>query len=144
MPNINPKLWGKSGWKFMLSIALGYSDNPTIEQKKNFRYFFENISNILPCEKCAHNYKNHLLELPLDNDVMQNRDNLVLWLTKIRNKTNVLTGDKIMSYQDMLNELTHVNKETSILSLKHYIMILLICIIVVLIVIYKYYFNVCA
>ena len=73
--NINPTIWGAGAWKFIHSIALGYPNNPSKDDNKNYYTFFSNLQNVLPCEKCSQKYKQNLKEYPLE-EALKNTDNL--------------------------------------------------------------------
>ena len=65
--SLKPKIWGPHGWKFMHFVSLGYPDNPTDQDKQNYKNFYYSLQHILPCEKCAQNYKHNLAKYPIDN-----------------------------------------------------------------------------
>lgn len=93
---MNPKVWGKKGWFFLHSVALNYPKNPSVADKENYKNFYTILQNTLPCSICANNYKKHLLELPLTNDVLSSRKKLFLWTVKIHNKVNQAKGRRDM------------------------------------------------
>jgi len=88
------KVWGPLGWVFLHSVTFGYPIEPTFAQKEHYRTFFTNIGNIFPCKYCRDSYKDFIQEIPLDNYVLDTRDNLVEWLWKIHNRVNKKLGTK--------------------------------------------------
>lgn len=92
MKNINPAIWGSSGWVFLHSIAESYPDYPTDYDKQTFKSFFESLKAILPCRKCQINYKNHLNNIPLTNEVLSSNKNLNIWLSNVHNEVNKMLG----------------------------------------------------
>ena len=56
MRNINPELWGPSGWNFIHYAALG------LEQSRlpSFRMFLDVLPDMLPCENCRSHARNYL------------------------------------------------------------------------------------
>tara|TARA_B110000495_G_C23024651_1_gene608590 strand:+ start:1963 stop:2373 length:411 start_codon:yes stop_codon:yes gene_type:complete len=100
--SIKPVIWGPHGWKFMHYVTMGYPDNPNPSDKQNYKEFFMSLRNILPCAKCAQNYKKNLNEYPIDNH-LESRDNLVKWLIDIHNKVNLETGKEIIPYEEALS-----------------------------------------
>ena len=69
---IGPDTWGPHGWKFIHFLALAYPNEPTDEQKKNYKTFFEALQPVLPCSLCANNYKRHITtELPITESVLK-------------------------------------------------------------------------
>ena len=54
--NILPAVWGPQAWGFLYSIALGYPNTPTPDEKAAMKSFMLAMKHILPCEKCRHNF----------------------------------------------------------------------------------------
>lgn len=104
MTNIDPKIWGKPMWRALIYIVLGYSDNPTSEDKENMKNFFIAIGYVLPCEKCRVNYKNHLIDIKLTDTVLESRHNLLLWLISIENAIAKINNKQGITYQQVINE----------------------------------------
>jgi len=100
--SIKPVIWGPHGWKFMHYVTLGYPDNPSQSEKQNYKDFFMSLQTILPCAKCAQNYKQNLSEYPIDNH-LESRDHLVKWLIDIHNKVNLETGKEIIPFEEALD-----------------------------------------
>ncbi len=101
--NISPTIWGPPGWKFFHYVTFAYPDNPTFEDKENYKVFFNSVGTILPCLSCRENYKSHLKIFPLNDNVLSSRQNLVLWLINIHNEVNKMHGKKILTYNDVIN-----------------------------------------
>jgi len=95
------KVWGPPGWFFLHTVSFGYpvdpqkfdSDNgqPPGTTSANYKNFFTNVGDILPCKYCRESYKNFVADLPPD---VTNRDTLVEWLWTIHNKVNEKLEDK--------------------------------------------------
>ena len=49
--NVDPSRWGSHLWNALHSIAAGYPDHPTEEEKLQFKTFFHLMQGILPCSK---------------------------------------------------------------------------------------------
>tara|TARA_Y100000591_G_scaffold301633_1_gene296069 strand:+ start:33 stop:533 length:501 start_codon:yes stop_codon:yes gene_type:complete len=84
---MDPNIWGPSAWVFLHTITLTYPHNPTNQDKKNYKLFFYNLANVLPCTYCSRNYLIHLKQLPIDS-FLANKKSLVHWLVQIHNLTN--------------------------------------------------------
>ena len=67
------------------------------------------MQHILPCEKCAMNYKENLVKLPIDNH-LENRDSLVKWVIDIHNLVNDELGKEKMDYEKALSLYTNESK----------------------------------
>ena len=101
---MDKNIWGKHIWKSIHYIALGYPDIPTEEEKNNYYTFFISLKNVLPCLLCRNHYTDILInELPITNDVMKNKHNLLKWTIDLHNIVNNKIGKKILSYEDAIN-----------------------------------------
>jgi len=97
---LGPNIWGPHLWKALHMITMGYSFTPTEEEKKNYRTFFENFHNVIPCSICANNYKRHLKEIPLTDKVFESREFLSKWVIDVHNLVNKEKGKKVLSYDE--------------------------------------------
>jgi hypothetical protein len=108
---ITPDIWGPKLWKSIHFIALAYPVNPTDDQKKNYKLFFESLSNVIPCSICANNYKDHLKELPLNEAVLKDRETLVKWTIDVHNLVNKETNKEILSHDKAIELIIRDFKE---------------------------------
>ena len=76
--NLPPAQWGPHAWDFLESVAQGYSDQPTVEQRLAMRQFLQNLNFALPCEKCRKNFATEV-RLLSERD-LDSRDTLLQWL----------------------------------------------------------------
>jgi hypothetical protein len=129
--NMNPEIWGNSFWKVIHIIGYNYPDNPTDEDKKNIKDFFDLIGHLLPCEKCRMHYKNHMLTYKLTGDNVMNKKSLFLWTINLHNIVNLSLGKNMLSEEDVINKYIHKNKTDK----KNIIIIILLILIIVLLVI---------
>ena len=63
---MNPKIWGPHAWFLIHSICLNYPENPTEVDKKNYKNFFLELSNVLPCEECQNHFKKNMKKYNID------------------------------------------------------------------------------
>lgn len=107
-----PQNWGPFAWMMLHSVALGYPDNPTIEDKLNYKMFYSNLKNILPCITCRINLKKHSEKINIDN-YLTNSYTLHEWVTKMHNMAASTYGGKQVSEEKSrkyhLNWLTDPN-----------------------------------
>lgn len=54
--NINPKIWGAPGWKFIDKIVEGYPVKASSRDKMHMLEFLISLGHVLPCEKCRDNH----------------------------------------------------------------------------------------
>tara|TARA_B100002019_G_C21101599_1_gene513825 strand:- start:53 stop:853 length:801 start_codon:yes stop_codon:yes gene_type:complete len=100
------KLWGPPAWEYLHSVSFGYPLEPTDEQKKNYRNFFINVGNTLPCKFCRNSYNDFIVsnDTKLNDDDLKNRENLTRWLyrmhEKVNNKLNITYNT---TYEQLVN-----------------------------------------
>jgi hypothetical protein len=104
--SIKPAIWGPHGWKFLHYVSLGYPNSPSYEDKSNYKQFYHSLQHVLPCEKCAMNYKQNLVKLPIDNH-LESRDSLVKWVIDIHNLVNNELSKEKVSYEEALSLYTN-------------------------------------
>ena len=98
---MDPNVWGKHGWIFLHSVTMAYPDEPTENDKQNYKEFFNSVSIVLPCKVCRKHLKQHMDELSIDN-ALRNKKTLVEWLINIHNKTNVTLGKPTYTYKEVI------------------------------------------
>lgn len=146
MNNYSPSLWGQSAWKFLFYCAMAYPNNPNYEDMYHMNNFLLNLGHILPCETCRMNYYEHLNIYPLNDEVLQNRQNLINWLINIHNQIYQQNGKNPLSYNDIMNKYINENNNASnaneILSNGTSSIIIAILIIIIIIIGYIYFTKV--
>ena len=105
MPNLDPNIFGSSLWKSVHFIALGFPDNPDDQQKQQYAIWFHNLSNVIPCEKCAFEYSKLLEKYPPD-DYMTDSLSLFQWTVFIHNEVNDTLGKQRLSFNEALRKIT--------------------------------------
>ena len=118
---MNPKIWGPHAWIFLHTITLNYPENPTPEQKKYYKDFFESLIHVIPCDKCRYNYSKKILKYPIN---VESRMKLVEWLLFIHNDVNKSNGEKEMSMSEFFKiyrEMYSNNGKKENVSKKEYI-----------------------
>lgn len=100
---MEPRVWGKYIWTSIHIIALGYPENPTQEDKDNYKNFYINLWRVIPCYKCSINYKKHLEELPIDNHLNDNIS-LFRWTVDFHNIVNKELGKKEWTFEESLEK----------------------------------------
>ena len=94
---MTPDEWGPPLWYQMHMKTFNY--NPRIDNARDIMDYFENIKEVLPCEKCKRHYSNYLLARPV-KFYTTTRDDLIHWLIDLHNEINSRTGKKILSYAE--------------------------------------------
>tara|TARA_B100000768_G_C11195214_1_gene339157 strand:- start:357 stop:791 length:435 start_codon:yes stop_codon:yes gene_type:complete len=99
---MGPDVWGPHGWKFLHYVTIGYPEKPTSDNKKKYKTFFNLIQTVLPCGLCAANYKKHLNEYPLSDEILSDKNKLISWCIKMHNLVNIENNSKVYSDEDAL------------------------------------------
>jgi hypothetical protein len=97
---ITPEVWGPHGWKFIHYVTLGYPENPTLAQKEKYKAFLVLLKDVLPCSLCANHYGENLQKLPLTDEIMGSKENLIKWAIDIHNIVNESKNKPIIKYID--------------------------------------------
>lgn len=109
---MNSKIWGKHAWIFLHSITFAYPDNPSEEDKRNYKNYFESLQNVLPCDVCKINYKNNIKKIPI-TEYLDSKTELISWLVKIHNEVNKELGKKHYSGKEVLKYYEKLSNEKS-------------------------------
>ena len=130
-------VWGHHVWKALHYISLGYPDNPTQQQKQDYKNFFLLLKTTLPCNLCRNHYEENLKELPLTDKVLENRTNLIKWVIDLHNIVNKMKNYPILSYDDALKiinsyDINHINYDLN----NFYLIIILLILIILFILFY--------
>ncbi|ALC49011.1 Alr [Drosophila busckii] len=80
---------GISTWGLLHTMAAFYSDNPTDNEKRDMRTFFEVLSRLYPCEYCAKDFRTDMEVNPVN---VNSQKDLALWLCKFHNRVNDKLG----------------------------------------------------
>ena len=86
---MDTRFWGPDGWKLLHSIAYNYPSQPSKNMKKKYVSFFKTLPYILPCVYCRDSLSQYYEELPIEDFLNNNNNNLFDWLYHIHNKVNL-------------------------------------------------------
>lgn len=112
---MNQNIWGPHLWFSLHTISIVYPLKPTDDDKKNYKNFFINLKEVIPCSVCKKNYARHLNEHPVDN-FLDNRKSLVYWVIDMHNMVNAEIGKKILSYENVIKKYETVYQKKIILD----------------------------
>jgi hypothetical protein len=112
---MNQNIWGPSMWFSLHTITFSYPIQPSELEKANYKIFFENFKNVIPCSVCKKNYIRHLKEHPIDN-YLSTRKKIVYWLIDLHNMVNVETGKKIIDYDIVIKKYEKIYKKKIIID----------------------------
>jgi hypothetical protein len=97
---LGPDTWGPVVWHALHYITLGYPVNPTPRNKIKYKHFFTLLSDVLPCSICAKHFEENLVNMPLDDKVLENKESLIKWLIDFHNIVNEKNNKPIIMYKE--------------------------------------------
>ena len=124
---MNPKIWGPPGWIFLHSIAYGYPNDPTPDEKKAAINFFNSLGHMLPCKTCSELYKKDLVLFKKTNELkkaVENKTNLIKFINLIHNRVSESLNKK--QYSDVEYDNYYKNMYENKTANFNYILLLLI------------------
>lgn len=95
---MKPEVWGREMWHTIHVIAMNFPIEPSREDQQNYKVFFENLHQVIPCYKCSLNYVKHINEIPLSAEILMNNSNLFEWTIDLHNLVNRDLGKPVWSY----------------------------------------------
>ena len=102
-----PDVWGPHGWKFIHYITLGYPNNPSVTDKKQYYEFFDNLKNVIPCSICGNHYKEHLKVFPLSEKVLSDKKKFIEWGINMHNMVNKVNKKRIFTFEEGFKEINN-------------------------------------
>jgi hypothetical protein len=110
-PNANngliTKIWGPPLWTSLHAITFGYPIKPTQKQKDEYKQYFIDTKNVLPCKYCRDSYEGFLTnkgeeDTWLTDKDLESRETLTKWFVRVHNRVNKkLDVDYRMTYEDV-------------------------------------------
>lgn len=137
-----PDIWGRDMWNSIHRIAYNYPDNPTNEDRENYRNYYHDLQYVLPCNKCRMNYQQHLIEIPLTDQVLSSKMNLIDWTIKIHNLVNQSLGKTILTNEEAMKKINELVQPKKTNNWIIYLAIIIL-IVIILIIIIIYYNKLC-
>jgi len=98
--DLDSEIWGPSGWFIIDSICLSYPSNPTVLDKQQYKNYFYALPYVLPCTKCRKHFNEYITNNPLDEYVLQSRDNLIKWILNAHNNVNKNNNKKYIGIEE--------------------------------------------
>ena len=136
---LSKETWGPHLWYSMHFIALGFPNEASSIDKKNYKNFYINLPNVIPCEECSKHLAINLNNYQIDN-YLESREKLFQWTVIIHNEVNRMLGKSEWSVKEAYNYYTNpffnLKNSTKCFS-NSYFLIVLLLIFILLIILYK-------
>lgn len=126
---MDPKKWGRNMWQSLLNIALVYPDNPTDNIKEKYSIFLNALSDVLPCDNCKKNFKQHLYEIPPN---LESKTEFLNWLCLVYNLTRTDQNRDGVSFDYFFDYFNNFEKNHLIVSWNVVIGVVLVFLVIVL------------
>lgn len=107
--NIKPEIWGDPSWSFLYSIALGYPNNPTDEEKQAGLDAIYSLRYLLPCTSCRTNFIKELKKYPPEK-AMKDSNSFLQYINTLDNSVSVRLGKNPISLEDAITRLKNRSK----------------------------------
>jgi hypothetical protein len=95
---LNPKIWGREGWRFIHFVAVTYHPS----KQEAYREFFQNLPDILPCPVCGEHFRSNMEKHPPN---FKDAKSLFKWTVDMHNLVNLENGKPKYSYKEAFNDL---------------------------------------
>lgn len=101
-------VWGPSLWHFLHTMSFNYPNNPTAEQKKQYRQFVLSLEHILPCKYCRINLKSNFKDVPLGHRDMKDRESFSKYMYRLHEHINQMLHKKSgLTYEEVKERYEH-------------------------------------
>ena len=107
-------VWGPSFWHVLHTISVNYPIKPSCDDKQHYKAFVMSLKHVLPCKYCRDNFENNLKKIPLNADVLKNRENFSKWMYKLHETVNRSLGKKSgLKFRDVQDRYEHFRARCS-------------------------------
>ena len=101
-------VWGPSMWHYLHTMSFNYPNNPTKEEKKQYKNFILQLQYVLPCKYCRVNLKNNFKHMPIKECHMKNRFTFSKYIYDLHEIVNKMLKKKSnLSYCDVRERYEH-------------------------------------
>jgi len=89
-------------------ISFNYPNNPTQENKRNYKQFITSMKNTLPCKYCRLNLAAYLKRVPISATVLKSRESFSRYVYDLHEYVNkVLRKKSNLKYSDVRKRYEH-------------------------------------
>lgn len=81
------RVWGNQAWSFLHMISLNFPVNPTADDRRRYKAFFESLQWVLPCKSCRESYGRFInargKPTQLTVRTMKDRESVARWMYEV-------------------------------------------------------------
>lgn len=107
----DPNYWGPALWTTLHTMSFNYPEQPTEEEKAQYRDFFHALKYVLPCGECRRHYANGIEKTYPLEPALKNRDTLSRWLVDFHNVVNKRLNKPIVPYDSVKEKYESMSKK---------------------------------
>lgn len=96
---MDKKVWGPALWRTIHATAAAYRP----ENRESYRDFIYSLQDIMPCDYCKKHLRQNLLDLPLENFLVSNRQ-LFLWTYLLHDLVNQQLNKRSPPFEEVENQ----------------------------------------
>ena len=101
-------VWGPSMWHYLHTMSFNYPNNPTKEEKEQYKKFILQLQYVLPCKYCRVNLKNNFKHMPIKECHMKNRFTFSKYIYDLHEIVNKMLKKKSnLTYCDVRERYEH-------------------------------------
>lgn len=86
-PTFSALVWGPPFWETIHNVALAYPENPSSQDKINYKQFYLNLDKVLPCTICVKYMRDIVASYDI-SDYLDSPMHLFEWTVLIHNAVN--------------------------------------------------------
>jgi hypothetical protein len=109
---IDPKIWGKPSWEYYHYVTFNYPENPTPDDKNNYKTWAKMFGLTLPCKTCSDGYlalfDNPVSGVSLTDDALASIESFVEWGYKMRTEIQKKIGGEQITYVAFLTKYINI------------------------------------
>lgn len=94
-------VWGPQLWHNIHCIALNYPKDPSKQDKENYKIFYSNLDQIIPCSSCSIHYQENIQNFSMDQSLNTTMD-LFNFTINFHNLVNEQTNKSFFSLDDAI------------------------------------------
>lgn len=98
-------IWGNAMWNSLHCISFTYPENPSNDDKYNYKIYFETVKYVLPCCVCRKHYTEHTQQggdFELSDRIFENKKSLTKWVYELHKAVDESLGVNYdITYDDL-------------------------------------------
>tara|TARA_B110000008_G_C16950074_1_gene556023 strand:- start:850 stop:1488 length:639 start_codon:yes stop_codon:yes gene_type:complete len=98
---IQSAIFGPIFWMAIHTTSFNYPNNPTLEDKMNYKNWIQSIGKVLPCKYCRQNFDTNMKEAGFNESCLNSRDSFSKFCYTLHDEVNKMLHKKSPSYKEV-------------------------------------------